>query len=87
MIACISPADINFEESLSTLKYANRARNIRNTPVINRDPTAAKLEKMRRRIRELEAALRKTGTEVDYDASLQAFGRTEEEELKDQVLA
>ena len=37
MIACISPADANLEESLNTLKYAARARNIRNKPVVNRD--------------------------------------------------
>ena len=36
MIACISPADSNFEETLNTLKYANRARNIKNKPLINR---------------------------------------------------
>jgi hypothetical protein len=33
--ACISPADINAEESLNTLKYANRARNIQNRPVVS----------------------------------------------------
>lgn len=33
--ACISPADINAEESLNTLKYANRARNIHNKPVVS----------------------------------------------------
>lgn len=32
--ACISPADINAEETLNTLKYANRARNIQNKPVV-----------------------------------------------------
>ena len=37
MIACISPADANLEETLNTLKYAARARNIRNKPVVNRD--------------------------------------------------
>ena len=37
MIACISQADANLEESLNTLKYAARARNIRNKPVVNRD--------------------------------------------------
>lgn len=36
MIACVSGADDSMEESLSTLKYANRARNIRNRPVPNR---------------------------------------------------
>lgn len=33
MIACVSPADVNLEETLNTLRYANRARNIRNKPV------------------------------------------------------
>jgi hypothetical protein len=37
MIACVSPADVNFEESMNTLKYASRARAIRNKPVVNRD--------------------------------------------------
>lgn len=32
--ACVSPADINAEETLNTLKYANRARNIQNKPVV-----------------------------------------------------
>ena len=34
-LACISPADINVEETLNTLKYANRARNIQNKPVVS----------------------------------------------------
>ena len=41
MIACVSPADINTEESLNTLRYADRARQIRNRPVVNSDPNAA----------------------------------------------
>lgn len=61
MIACISPADINFEESLNTLKYANRAKNIKNKPVINRDPNSAKMAQMRARILELEAQLALAG--------------------------
>lgn len=32
--ACVSPADVNAEESINTLKYANRARNIRNKPIV-----------------------------------------------------
>ena len=35
LAACISPADINAEETLNTLKYANRARNIQNKPVVS----------------------------------------------------
>lgn len=33
--ACISPADVNAEETHNTLKYANRARNIQNKPVVS----------------------------------------------------
>ena len=43
MIACVSPADVNTEESLNTLRYADRARQIRNRPVVNRDPNAAQV--------------------------------------------
>ena len=43
MIACVSPADSNFEETLGTMKYASRARNIKNKPVINRDPKSAQI--------------------------------------------
>eukprot|EP01047_Picozoa_sp_COSAG01_P003015 COSAG01_NODE_86_length_27623_cov_39.847224_5_plen_104_part_00 len=39
-MACVSPADDSFEETLNTLKYANRARNIKNKPVINRQSSS-----------------------------------------------
>ncbi|KAI8339192.1 P-loop containing nucleoside triphosphate hydrolase protein [Chlamydoabsidia padenii] len=39
MLACVSPADLNHTETLNTLKYANRARNIRNRVVINQELT------------------------------------------------
>ncbi|GAB9468919.1 Kinesin family member 4 isoform 2 putati [Globisporangium polare] len=41
MIACISPADINFEETSNTLRYASRARNIQNSAVVNKEMSAA----------------------------------------------
>lgn len=41
MVAAISPADYNYEESLSTLRQANRAKNIKNKPKINEDPKDA----------------------------------------------
>lgn len=37
MIACVSPSARNFEETLNTLKYANRAKNIRNRPIVNQE--------------------------------------------------
>nr|GEW19667.1 kinesin-like protein KIN-4C [Tanacetum cinerariifolium] len=42
--ACISPADTNAEETLNTLKYANRARNIQNKAIVNRDPVTAQMQ-------------------------------------------
>merc|ERR1719189_3090599 len=39
MIAAVSPADINYEESLSTLRYADRAKQIKTKAVVNEDPT------------------------------------------------
>lgn len=57
MIACISPADINAEETLNTLKYANRARNIQNKPVVNRDPMSSEMLRMRQQLEYLQAEL------------------------------
>lgn len=39
MIAAISPADINYDETLSTLRYADRAKQIKTTVTVNEDPT------------------------------------------------
>eukprot|EP01063_Lacrimia_lanifica_P003698 TRINITY_DN119_c0_g2_i1.p1 TRINITY_DN119_c0_g2~~TRINITY_DN119_c0_g2_i1.p1 ORF type:complete len:1452 (+),score=588.59 TRINITY_DN119_c0_g2_i1:77-4432(+) len=47
IIACVSPADTNFEETLNTLKYANRAKNIRNKPIVNKDPHAMQVRALR----------------------------------------
>nr|GMD93977.1 kinesin-like protein KIN-4C [Ipomoea batatas] len=57
MIACVSPADTNAEETLNTLKYANRARNIQNKAIVNRDPTAAQMQRMKSEIEQLQAEL------------------------------
>uniref|UniRef100_A0A1J3JNI7 Kinesin-like protein n=1 Tax=Noccaea caerulescens TaxID=107243 RepID=A0A1J3JNI7_NOCCA len=61
MIACISPADINAEETLNTLKYANRARNIQNKPVANKDLIGSEVQKMRQQLQYLQAALSARG--------------------------
>lgn len=50
MIACVSPADINMEETLNTVRYANNARKIKNKPVVNRDPQAAQLAYLRQQL-------------------------------------
>jgi hypothetical protein len=43
MIAALSPADYNYDETLSTLRYAARAKSIKNKPIINEDPKDALL--------------------------------------------
>ncbi|UYV67471.1 hypothetical protein LAZ67_5000734 [Cordylochernes scorpioides] len=54
-IATISPADINYEETLSTLRYADRAKQIRTQAIVNEDPT----EMMVRELREENLRLKK----------------------------
>merc|ERR1719309_1310793 len=58
MVACLSPADNNYEETLSTLRYANRAKNIKNKPTINEDPKDALLRQYQDEIRKLKRMLR-----------------------------
>uniref|UniRef100_A0A667HDB1 Kinesin-like protein n=1 Tax=Lynx canadensis TaxID=61383 RepID=A0A667HDB1_LYNCA len=57
MVACLSPADNNYDETLSTLRYANRAKNIRNKPRINEDPKDALLREYQQEIKKLKAIL------------------------------
>uniref|UniRef100_A0A8C5P1G0 Kinesin-like protein KIF17 n=1 Tax=Jaculus jaculus TaxID=51337 RepID=A0A8C5P1G0_JACJA len=57
MVACLSPADNNYDESLSTLRYANRAKNIKNKPRINEDPKDALLRQYQEEIKRLKAIL------------------------------
>lgn len=57
MVACLSPADNNYDETLSTLRYANRAKNIKNKPKINEDPKDALLREYQEEIQKLKAML------------------------------
>ena len=57
MIACISPGDNNENETLSTLRYANRAKNIKNRPRINEDPKDALIHQYQKEIKTLRQML------------------------------
>lgn len=59
MLACASCADADFEETLNTLKYAHRARNIKNKPVVNQDPKGAQLAAMQDEIESLRGQLQR----------------------------
>lgn len=54
MIACISPSDRDFMETLNTLKYANRARNIQNKVTINQDKSSRTIHLLRQEIQQLQ---------------------------------
>jgi kinesin family protein 3/17 len=62
MIANFGPASYNFEESLSTLRYANRAKNIKNKPRINEDPKDALLREFQEEIARLRSMVANKGT-------------------------
>ena len=57
MIACVSPSDRDFMETLNTLKYANRARNIKNRITANQDKTSRTIMLLRQEIANLQFEL------------------------------
>ena len=66
MIAVASPADYNYDESLSTLRYASRAKFIQNRPTVNEDPKDALLRQYVEEINRLKQALEGQEVEVKY---------------------
>merc|ERR1712178_678362 len=61
MIANCGPADYNSEETIGTLRYASRAKNIENNPRINEDPKDAMIREFHDEITRLRAELEKYG--------------------------
>jgi len=59
MLACVSPAGMNYDETLSTLRYANSAKHIKNKPHINEDPKDALLRKYEEEITQLRTMIQK----------------------------
>ncbi|XP_074134261.1 chromosome-associated kinesin KIF4A isoform X2 [Sminthopsis crassicaudata] len=57
MIACVSPADSNLEETVNTLRYADRARKIKNKPIVNIDPQTAELNHLKQQVQQLQVLL------------------------------
>lgn len=57
MLACVSPSDRDFMETLNTLKYANRARNIKNRIQINQDQSSRTISQLRREIAALQVEI------------------------------
>ena len=88
MVATLGPAAYNYEESLSTLRYANRAKNIRNKPRVNEDPKDALLREFQEEIARLKAQLDKRGVLTKEKKERRMRGITEDGEsdgeLKDE---
>ena len=57
MIAAVSPASINYDETLSTLRYAARAKTIKTRAVVNEDPNAKIIRALRQEIAQLKSQL------------------------------
>ncbi|XP_034441164.1 kinesin-like protein KIF21B isoform X3 [Hippoglossus hippoglossus] len=75
MIACVSPSDRDFMETLNTLKYANRARNIKNKVVVNQDKTSQQINALRAEIARLQLELMeyKAGKRVACEEGSEGF--------------
>ncbi|KOC66714.1 Chromosome-associated kinesin KIF4A [Habropoda laboriosa] len=80
MIACVSPADYNLDETLSTLRYADRARKIKNKPMVNQDPKISEINRLNKLIQELKLTL------VDQDLRTSCPIEHRELEVKNQSL-
>ncbi|XP_039988334.1 kinesin-like protein KIF21A isoform X2 [Xiphias gladius] len=75
MIACISPSDRDFMETLNTLKYANRARNIKNKVMVNQDKASQQISALRTEIARLQMELMeyKTGKRLVGEDGVESF--------------
>ncbi|XP_072309352.1 kinesin-like protein KIF21A isoform X2 [Eucyclogobius newberryi] len=79
MIACISPSDRDFMETLNTLKYANRARNIKNKVVVNQDRASQQISALRTEIARLQMEL------MEYKTGKRLVGEDGSEGMNDLV--
>ena len=74
MIANVGPADYNFDETMNTLRYASRAKNIQNKPRINEDPKDALLREYQEEITKLREQLNALNQGSTPDQVMQNMG-------------
>ncbi|XP_023217918.1 chromosome-associated kinesin KIF4-like [Centruroides sculpturatus] len=67
MIACVSPADFNLDETVNTLRYADRARKIKNKPIINIDSHGAEIAHLKQLVQQLQLQLLQANTANGID--------------------
>jgi len=77
MIAALSPADINYDETLSTLRYADRAKNIKNKAVVNENP----VDKLIRELKEENERLKKSLQGGGLPMAVEGAGTMSPEEI------
>ncbi|XP_073459655.1 kinesin-like protein KIF1B isoform X12 [Aquarana catesbeiana] len=75
MVAALSPADINYDETLSTLRYADRAKQIKCNAIINEDPNAKLVRELKDEVSRLKELLRAQGLGdiIDIDSIEENF--------------
>ncbi|NXX76787.1 KIF3B protein, partial [Urocolius indicus] len=83
MVANIGPASYNVEETLTTLRYANRAKNIKNKPRVNEDPKDALLREFQEEIARLKAQLEKRSIGKRKRRERRREGGDEEEDTEE----
>lgn len=85
MVATVSPASDNYEESLSTLRYADRAKRIVNHAVINEDPNAKVIRELREEVEKLRQLLAGQGLEVGGASMSSLINAKEIAELQEKL--
>ncbi|XP_069332426.1 kinesin-like protein KIF27 isoform X2 [Eulemur rufifrons] len=81
MITCVSPSSSDFDESLNSLKYANRARNIRNKPTVNFSPESDRMDEMEFEIKLLREALQSQRTSVSQSSQIHREGTPDKNKI------
>uniref|UniRef100_A0A8C9A8D5 Kinesin family member 27 n=1 Tax=Prolemur simus TaxID=1328070 RepID=A0A8C9A8D5_PROSS len=81
MITCVSPSSSDFDESLNSLKYANRARNIRNKPTVNFSPESDRMDEMEFEIKLLREALQSQRTSVSQTSQIHREGTPDKNKI------
>ncbi|XP_072744090.1 kinesin-like protein unc-104 isoform X10 [Anoplolepis gracilipes] len=83
MIAAISPADINYDETLSTLRYADRAKQIVCKAVVNEDANARLIRELKEEIQKLRELLKQEGIDVQEGDEIIRTNKRNEEDTKE----
>ena len=84
MFANISPASYNYDETLGTLRYASRAKLIKNAPVVNEDPKDALLRKYEEEIKALKEKLANGGNINEVLEEVEEESDDDSEELEEE---